>query len=159
MTHPDLNTGIRYLKGVGEKRAEAFAKLGIFTVGDLLNFFPRDYEDRRKTLDISELRAGDKACIRASISSAVKTRKIRNGFTLTEFRAVDESGGINIVYFNQKYVADKLSSGETYIFFGKVEERGGRLTMTNPTFESEDSSGVKTGAILPVYSLTAGISA
>ena len=53
MTHPDLNTGIRYLKGVGEKRAEAFAKLGIFTVGDLLNFFPRDYEDRRKTLDIS----------------------------------------------------------------------------------------------------------
>ncbi|MBQ5777851.1 MAG: ATP-dependent DNA helicase RecG [Oscillospiraceae bacterium] len=159
MTHPDLNTGIRYLKGVGEKRAEAFAKLGIFTVGDLLNFFPRDYEDRRKTLDISELRAGDKACIRASISSAVKTRKIRNGFTLTEFRAVDESGGINIVYFNQKYVADKLSSGDTYIFFGKVEERGGRLTMTNPTFESEDSSGVKTGAILPVYSLTAGISA
>ncbi len=159
MTKADLNTGIRYLKGVGEKRAEAFAKLGIFTIGDLLNFFPRDYEDRRKTLEISELRAGDKACIRACISTAVRTRKIRQGFSLTEFRAVDESGGINIVFFNQKYSVDKLVSGKTYIFFGKVEERGGRLTMTNPTFESEDSSGVKTGAILPIYSLTSGISA
>ncbi len=159
MTNPDLNTGIRYLKGVGEKRAEAFAKLGIFTVGDLLNFFPRDYEDRRKILDISELRAGDKACIRARISSPVRTRKIRRGFSLAEFRAVDESGGINIAFFNQKYSVDKLVPGKTYIFFGKVEERGGRLTMTNPTFESEDSSGVKTGAILPIYPLTSGISA
>lgn len=159
MTKPDLNTGIRYLKGVGEKRAESFAKLGIFTVGDLLNFFPRDYEDRRKTLRISELSVGDKACISAYVSSNIRTRKIRRDFTVSEFRAVDNSGGINIVFFNQKYSVDKLVSGNRYVFFGKVEERGGRLCMTNPTFESEDSSGIKTGAILPVYSLTAGISA
>ncbi len=159
MTKSDLNTGIRYLKGVGEKRAEAFAKLGIFTVGDLLEFFPRDYEDRRKTLRISELSVGDKACISAYVSSNIKKRKLRRGFTVSEFRAVDQSGGINIVFFNQKYSVDKLVAGNRYVFFGKVEERGGRLCMTNPTFESEDSSGVKTGAILPVYSLTAGISA
>ncbi len=159
MTKSDLNTGIRYLKGVGEKRAEAFAKLGIFTVGDLLGFFPRDYEDRRRTLRISELAAGDKACISAYVSSNIRTRKIRRGFTVSEFRAVDQSGGINIVFFNQKYSVDKLVAGGRYVFFGKVEERGGRLAMTNPTFESEDSSGVKTGAILPVYPLTAGISA
>ena len=159
MTKSDLNTSIRYLKGVGEKRAESFAKLGIFTVGDLLNFFPRDYEDRRRTLRISELSAGDKACISAYVSSNIRTRKPRRGFTISEFRAVDQSGGINIVFFNQKYSVDKLVAGGRYVFFGKVEERGGRLCMTNPTFETEDSSGVKTGAILPIYSLTSGISA
>lgn len=159
MKKPDLTTGIRYLKGVGEKRAEAFAKLGIFTVGDLLNYFPRDYEDRRKTLDISELRVGDKACINACISSSIRTRSPRRGFSISEFRAVDETGGINIVFFNQKYSVGKLSPGQRYIFFGKVEERGGRLCMTNPTFEREDSSGDKTGAILPIYSLTQGVTA
>lgn len=159
MIKPDLNTGIRYLKGVGEKRAEAFARLGIYTVLDLLNYFPRDYEDRRKTLDISALRAGDKACINAFVSTNIRTRSPRRGFSVTEFRAVDETGGINIVFFNQKYSVDKLYPGERYIFFGKVEERGGRLSMTNPTFEREDGSGQKTGAILPIYGLTAGLSA
>lgn len=159
MMKSDLNTGIRYLKGVGEKRAEAFARLGIFTVSDLLNYFPRDYEDRRKTLNISDVRAGDKACINAYVSSNIKTRTPRRGFSVTEFRAVDETGGINIVFFNQKYSVGKLQAGERYIFFGKVEERGGKLSMTNPTFEREDSSGNKTGAILPIYGLTAGLSA
>ncbi len=159
MMKPDLNTGIRYLKGVGEKRAEAFAKLGIFTVRDLLNYFPRDYEDRRSTLKISALSVGDKACVRACVSSDIKTRSPRRGFTVTELRAVDETGGIKIVFFNQKYSVGKLSPGESYIFFGKVEERGGRLVMTNPTFEQEESSGQKTGAILPIYGLTGGLSA
>lgn len=159
MMKSDLNTGIRYLKGVGEKRAEAFARLGIFTVSDLLNYFPRDYEDRRNTLNISDVRAGDKACINAYVSSNIKTRTPRRGFSVTEFRAVDETGGINIIFFNQKYSVGKLQAGERYIFFGKVEERGGKLSMTNPTFEREDSSGHKTGAILPIYALTAGLSA
>ena len=159
MKKPDLNTGIRYLKGVGEKRAETLSKLGIETVSDLLNYFPRDYEDRREVRDISDVRAGDKACINAYVSTSIRTRQIRRGFSVSEFRAVDETGGINIVFFNQKYSVEKLSSEKRYVFFGKIEERGGRLTMTNPTFEAEDSSGKKTGAILPVYSLTSGLSA
>ncbi len=159
MIKPDLDTGIRYLKGVGEKRAELFLKLGISTVRDLLNYFPRDYEDRRAILSISGLKAGDKACVNAYISSNIKTRTPRRGFSVSEFRAVDESGGIDIVFFNQKYSVDKLRTGERYIFFGKVEERGGRLCMTNPTYEPEEKSGQKTGKILPIYALTAGLSA
>lgn len=159
MKNADLNTGIRYLKGVGEKRAELFAKLGIYTIRDLLNYFPRDYEDRRKITPVSNVKAGDKVCINAFVSSDIKTRSPRRGFSVSEFRAVDETGGINIVFFNQKYSVGKLSVGEKYIFFGKVEERGGKLSMTNPTFEHEDSLGNKTGAIIPVYGLTAGMSA
>ncbi len=159
MMKPDLNTGIRYLKGVGEKRAEAFRKLGVETVCDLLNYFPRDYEDRRDVRNISDVAAGDKVCVNAFVSGRIKTREIRRGFTVSEFRAVDETGGINIVFFNQKYSVDKLSAGERYIFFGRVEDRAGKLTMTNPTFEREDSSGDKTGAILPIYGLTAGLGA
>ena len=159
MVKPGLDTGIRYLKGVGEKRAELFGKLGVYTVRDLLNYFPRDYEDRREISDISALSQGDKVCINAYVASDAKMRTPRRGFTVTELRAVDETGGINIVFFNQKYSVSKLSAGERYIFFGKVEERSGKLIMTNPTFEREDSSGKKTGAILPVYALTAGLSA
>ena len=159
MMNADLNTGIRYLKGVGEKRAGLFAKLGIYTIRDLLNYFPRDYEDRRTVTAISNVKAGDKVCINAFVSSDVKTRSPRRGFSVSEFRAVDETGGINVVFFNQKYSVGKLLAGQRYIFFGKIEERMGKLCMTNPTFEHEDNLGNKTGAILPVYSLTAGMSA
>lgn len=159
MMKTDLNTGIRYLKGVGEKRAGLFAKLGIYTIRDLLNYFPRDYEDRRTITAVSDVKVGDKVCINAFVSSDIKTRSPRRSFTVSEFRAVDETGGINMVFFNQKYSVDKLSVGERYIFFGKIEERNGKLCMTNPTFEHEDNLGNKTGAILPVYALTAGMSA
>ncbi len=159
MIKTDLNTGIRYLKGVGEKRAGLFAKLGIYTIRDLLNYFPRDYEDRRNIVNVSDVRAGEKVCINAYISSGIKTRTPRRGFSISEFRAVDETGGLNVVFFNQKYSVDKLSAGKRYVFFGKVEERGGKLSMVNPTFESEENIGNKTGAILPIYGLTAGMSA
>ncbi len=160
MTKPDLNIGIRYLKGVGEKRAELFSKLGIFTVADLLNYFPRDYEDRRKISEIKNVKVGEKVCINAFASSNIKTRTPRRGFSITEFRAVDESGGINVVFFNQKYSVGKINPGERYIFFGKIEEHSGRISMVNPTFEPEGADGGrKTGVILPIYGLTAGLSA
>ena len=92
MMKTDLNTGIRYLKGVGEKRAGLFAKLGIYTIRDLLNYFPRDYEDRRNIIHISEIKAGDKVCISAFVSADVKTRSPRRGFSISELRAVDETG-------------------------------------------------------------------
>ncbi len=158
MKKPDLNIGIRYLKGVGERRAESFARLGIYTVFDLLNYFPREYEDRRRLVPIADVRAGESVCIDALVASSVSPRDIRRGFSVTKIRVADESGGMNVVFFNQKYSVKQLACGERYVFFGKVEEQNGILTMVNPSFEKTCDMGKKTGSILPVYRLTAGIS-
>ncbi len=158
MERPDINSRITYLKGVGERRAELFARLGIYTVFDLLNYFPREYEDRRKIVPVSEVRAGESVCIDAIVASGISTRDIRKGFSITKLRAVDESGGIGIVFFNQKYSVKQLVQGERYIFYGKIEEQNGSLVMMNPGFEKKSDMGKKTGAILPIYALTAGLS-
>ncbi len=158
MERPDINSRITYLKGVGERRAELFARLGIYTVFDLLNYFPREYEDRRKILPISEVSVGESVCIDAFVASGVSTRDIRKGFSVTKLRAVDESGGIGIVFFNQKYSVKQLIQGERYVFFGKIEEQNGSRVMMNPSFEKKGDMGKKTGSILPIYALTAGLS-
>jgi ATP-dependent DNA helicase RecG len=76
---------------------------------------------------------------------------------LVKLRAVDETGVLDITYFNQNYVKDQLLPGVTYIFYGKIGGTFTRKTMTNPLFEREDSSGGVTGRIVPVYRLTAGL--
>ncbi len=159
MTMPDINTEIRYMKGVGEKKAELFSRLGVYTVFDLLNYFPRDYEDRRKVVTLREAQVGEKVCVRGIAASDANTRNIRKGFSVTKLRIIDESGGINVVFYNQKYTAGKLRAGEKYVFFGKIEENDGKKCMMNPVFEQANAFGNKTGAIVPIYGLTAGMTA
>ena len=159
MTMPDINTEIRYMKGVGEKKAELFSRLGVYTVFDLLNYFPRDYEDRRKVVTLREAQVGEKVCVRGITASDANTRNIRKGFSVTKLRIIDESGGINVVFYNQKYTAGKLRAGEKYVFFGKIEENDGKKCMMNPVFEQANAFGNKTGAIVPIYGLTAGMTA
>ena len=77
----DANTDIRYLKGVGEARAKAFNKLGIETLGDLLGFFPRTYEDRTQFRTISQLQLGESACVRAMVATEPTLSFVRKGLT------------------------------------------------------------------------------
>ena len=87
------STDIRFLKGVGEKRAELLRKKGIDTVGALLRFYPRAYLDWQNITPISECHEGENVCVRAEITSPVKTINIRRGMTLYKFSAADDSGG------------------------------------------------------------------
>lgn len=153
-----LNDDIRYLKGVGEQRAKALAKLGILTIRDAISYFPRAYEDRRKLSTILEAPSDMPVCIRAMVASPPAATMIRRGMELLKFRAVDETGTLDITYFNQNYLKNQLVCGESYIFYGRVSVEGRRRTMTNPLFEREDRQGTVTGRILPVYRLTAGVS-
>ena len=100
-----LEADIRYLKGIGEKRAALFHKLGVYTQQDLLTFFPRDYEDRTAFFSIKDLALGQTACIKAVLATDVSTVNIRKGMTITKLRAFDESGTIQIVFFNQMHAA------------------------------------------------------
>ena len=152
----ELNTDIRYIKGIGEARAKALHKLGIATLGDLLSYFPRRWEDRTLTRPIRELPVGEYACVRAMLASDPTASRIAGGRTLVKIRAVDDSGALDVAFFNQEYRRTSLHKGETYIFYGKVEGDLLRRRMTNPLLEPEGRQ-LLTGRIMPVYPLTAGV--
>lgn len=155
---PELSTDIRYIKGIGEQRARALERLGVHTLGDLLNYFPRDYEDRTAVRPIAELMLDENACVRAMVATEPRLTHVRRGLDLVKFRIVDESGSAEVTFFNQSYVRDRFVRGESYIFYGKVGGNLLRKTFTNPVFEPEDRAGTDTGRILPLYRLTHGIS-
>ena len=155
---PELSTDVRYIKGVGEQRAKALARLGVHTLGNLLNYFPRAYEDRTAVRPIAELALDETACVRAMVAAEPRLTRVRRGLDLVKLRIVDESGSADVTFFNQSYVRDQLVPGESYVFYGKAGGNLLRKTFTNPVFEREDRAGTVTGRILPLYRLTHGIS-
>lgn len=150
-----LKDSIRYIKGVGPAKEEVFKKVGISTVEDLIYYFPRDYEDRTKTKKIMELCDGEKMSFEAEISgnvTQVPTRKM----SILKATAFDETGRINLTWFNALYVKSALKPNRKYVFYGTVERNMNGINMVNPVFE-EKTVGKKTGKILPIYPLTKGL--
>ena len=153
----DLTTDIRSIKGIGEQRAKALNKLGITTLRDLISWFPRKYDDRRQARRIADLVPGESACVAAMIAAEPKVSHIRKGMDLIKVRAVDESGVLDVTFFNQTWLKNQLIQGETYIFYGKAEGNLLRKTMASPIVEAEGRREF-TGRIVPIYPLTAGVS-
>ena len=153
----DLNTDVRSLRGVGEQRARALARLELRTVGDLLTFYPRSYEDRTVVRRIAELQPGESACVTAMVCGEPRSVRIRSGQTVTRVRVTDDTASLELIWFNQTYIKNALQTGEYYTFYGKADRYAGRLSMANPSFEAE-GKGENTGRILPLYPLTRGIS-
>ena len=154
----DLNTDVRFLKGIGEKKALALNKLGVFSLRDLVSFFPRRYEDRSELKPIALTQDGESVCVEAMVADTPRLTRVRRGLDLVKLRAVDDSGVLDITYFNMPYAKDNLQRGESYIFYGRVEAVGPRRSMVNPVAEKAAGERKLTGRILPVYRLTAGIS-
>ena len=154
----DLNTDVRFLKGIGEKKALALNKLGVFSLRDLVSFFPRRYEDRSECKPIALTQDGESVCVLAMVADTPRLTRVRRGLELVKLRAVDDSGVLDITYFNMPYAKDNLQRGESYIFYGRVEANGPRRSMVNPVAEKAAGERKLTGRILPVYRLTAGIS-
>ena len=153
----DLNTNVRYIKGIGEAKAKSLGKLGIATLGDLINWFPRRYEDRREIKPISQLIPGEPACVSAMIASEPTLSHIRKGMDLVKVRAVDDTGALDVTFFNQSWLKNQLRVGETYTFYGRAEGSLLRKSMASPIVEPEGRRE-HTGRIVPIYPLTAGIS-
>lgn len=155
----DINANIRGLRGIGEKKAQAFNKLGVFSLFDLISYFPRRYEDRSRLSHIALTLDGESVCVCALVADTPRLSRIRRGLDIVRFRAVDGSGAVDISYFNQSYLKDKFHRGESYYFYGKIQVSGSHRSMTNPVFEPENSPRRVTGKIVPVYRLSAGLSA
>jgi len=153
----DLNTSVRFIRGIGEKKAQAFEKLGVFSLSDLISFFPRKYEDRSSFKPIALTVDGESVCLRVLIADEPRLARIRRGLDIVKLRAVDESGSVDITFFNQPYVKNNLHRGDACCFYGKIEQNGTRRGMVNPVYEKEASAGDVTGRIVPVYRTASGL--
>ncbi len=145
-------TSVQYLKGVGEKRAALLARLNIRTVGDLLEHYPRQYEDWSAIVPAADAPRGEACCIRGTALTAPVERRVRKGLSLFTFSVADSSTVVRVTLFNNPYAAQKIKAGQQYLLFGTLT--GGRSPeMTSPLIEPAE-----TGArIRPIYPLTAGL--
>ncbi len=144
---------IQYLKGVGEKRALQLRKLGIDTVGALLRFYPRSYEDWSTITPISQARGKGNVCIKAVVASAVKESRIRKNMILYKFTATDQTGSMQVTIFNSKYDAQRIHQGCEYLFYGKINPDSFYIEMSAPKISSTADKRLR-----PIYSQTAGFS-
>ena len=151
-----LDTDIRYLKGIGEKRAAQFKKLGIRSVGELLYTFPRRYEDWKHVYPVKDAPRDEKVCFRAVVSYRPSVFLTPGGVTITKLSVTDGESVVLITFFRRKYVADELVEGEEYLFYGRLQGgRGGYYEMTGPQFAPAEGQDY----YHPVYALTAGLTA
>lgn len=148
---------IRYLKGIGEKRAELFQKLGVFTIEDLLYHLPRGYEDRTDIRDIVDLVEGESVCVRVSLAGGIRSFRARTGARVTQANMTDGSAVMKVTWFNAPYIEKQLRSGGEWVLFGKVGFRGRVPEMINPVMEDAQKTGNTTGKIMPIYPCTAGL--
>ena len=144
---------IKKLSGVGEKRAALFEKKGVKTILDLLYYFPRGHEDRTKFTDIKNLVVGESACIIAKVYSPVKEVRIRKNFTVYTMTVFDDSGAMNIVWYNNRFVKGTFKTGEDILFYGKVSANRNKLEMQNPVYEKKEKMRF-IGKIVPIYPLS-----
>ena len=143
-------TALTELKGVGHARAQAFFRIGIESAQDLIGYYPRDYEDRREIVPIASVQLGQTVMIKAQLLNAPTTFR-KGRLSITRARATDGSGSIQLVWFNQAYVAKNLQPGSIYVFVGKADHKYNTLSLISPKFHQglEEEKG-----ILPIYPLT-----
>lgn len=152
----DLNKEIKYVKGIGPKRANKLNKLGIFTVSDLVYYFPRQYEDRNNLKKIFELEDEEKVTIRVIVNS-IETSNIRKGLVITKIGVRDETGFARLVFFNQEYISSTLKKGDTILVFGKVKKNSHGVELSSCEIEQMTNNPKNTCGIMPIYSLTYGL--
>ena len=148
----DLNKDVKYIKGVGPNRVQLLNKIGIFTLKDLITYYPRTYEDRSKPKNIIECINEEEVLIEAIACGKVSEVRLK-GKTMQRLLVKDETSSCTITWFNQSYLKNKFNLGQKYKFYGKIMNHYGKYTMTSPVFD-ENSQNFNTGKIIPLYPLT-----
>lgn len=153
----DLKKDVKYIKGVGPNRVTLLNKIGIFTLEDLITYYPRDYEDRSKPRMIENLVDGEEALIKAVVVSRIVEIRLKNKMCMYKLLVQDETAKCTIIWFNQSYLKNKFMVGETYYFFGKANIKMGKFEMSSPVFDGINTKN-NTGRIIPIYPSTYGLS-
>ncbi len=151
-----MDTSLRDVRGVGPSTAAILARLGLRNVKDLLEYYPRRYEDYSNLLSIGRIKPGN-VSIKAEIKQA-SGKYVRGGLHITEAIASDATGSVRLVWFNQPYRAASIQKHESYFVSGLFELRYGKLSITNPSIELESTFPINAARIVPVYRETKGLS-
>ena len=148
-----LDTDIKYLKGVGERRAAMLSRLGVSDINALVRLYPRVYEDWSRIKSINEAQIDEICCIKGIVGSPVRKSLIRKGLTLYKTEITDGSGIMGITIFNSRFAAEKLTEGDEFLFFGRVGGNLYRKEMNSPKIEPAEGAD----RIRPIYPQTHGL--
>ena len=146
----DLLKDAKYIKGVGPNRIKQLNKLNIYTLEDVITYYPRDYENRGVKKNIVDLIDGEEALIEAKCESKMSEIKIRKNMSIYKLIVRDETSTCTLTWFNCFYLKNKFKVGKTYKFYGKVKRRINQIEIMSPIFDEEESNK-NTGRIIPIY--------
>lgn len=149
-------TPILQLKGVGEKSRKLFEKLDIYTVGDLIAHYPRDYETFEEPVPVSQISPGDVCAVRVMVAAIPSLKRVGN-LNILNVTVRDQSGGMLLTFFNMPFMKNVLKCGGFYIFRGLVQTRGNAKVMEQPRLFSEADYAALKKFIQPRYALTKGL--
>jgi len=152
----EYSTPVIQLKGVGEKTAKIFERMGILTVGDLIRFYPRDYEKFEEVLLVREIKKGEICAVRVRIIGNITVKKVRN-LTILNVLAGDGTGKIKITFFNMPFLKNVLKPGGIYLFRGMIQQKDGMFVMEQPKMYKDEEYRRLMEAVQPRYPLSAGI--
>lgn len=148
---------ISEVKGIGAKTEELFHKLGVYTVGDILLHYPRSYMQYPKAKYISEAAEGETAAIIGRVLKTPVVRRTRSmPLTVTSIGTAESS--MELVWFRMPYIKNQLAAGNTYVFYGKVQRKNGRLVMEQAAIYQTEQYAKIEQSFLPIYGLTGGVS-
>ena len=157
MSNLTAATTVDKLSGVGKVTAERLARLGIHTVGDLVKYFPRAYENRGNVVELGAAESDVTSAFLLTVASEVTSARLNKGMTLSKFRAFDDTGSAEVIFFNSPYVKDVFHIGSVFRFWGKASWSKRKLQLLNPKFEPY-VEGIPLPDFTPIYPLTSGIS-
>ena len=153
----DLLKDAKYIKGVGPNRIKQLNKLGIYTLEDVITYYPRGYENRGIKKNIADLVDGEEALIVAKCVSKMTEIKIRKNMSIYKLIVRDETATCTLTWFNSPFLKKRFVVGKSYKFFGKVKRRINQIEMMTPIFD-EENSNKNTGRIIPIYPSINGLS-
>ncbi len=145
------------LPGIGEKTAKLYANKGIRTVGELLDFYPRDYDFFMPPVCVSSLQSGELSAVMLTILGTGRTA-YAGRYKMTSFQAADATGEIRITFFNMPFLVGKLQAGSVHVFRGIVKRhQNGKLSLEHPAIYTQEAYAALENTYLPRYSLTKGL--
>lgn len=151
-----INESIQYVKGIGPKKAEKLNKLGIYTIKDLLYYFPRQFEDRSIIKKIAQLEDEEKVTVKALITN-IESYTPKKGMTITRIDVKDDTGFAKLTFFNREYIKNTFRVGDSILAFGKVKKNGRFVELNSCELEYLSTSPKNIGKLVPVYPLSYGI--
>jgi len=150
---------ITKLKGIGPAKAKLFNKLGLYTIGDLLEYFPRGYKDKSEITKIRDIKPDESYTVRVRAAGKAQEGRTRSRLIITKLTVYDDTGRLNAVWFNNRFIRNAFREGDEILMHGKVKRIGKDLVMEVPEYERlSDSESINLMRITPYYSLTEGLS-